>query len=199
MRIHPAILACLAIFIPAQASSHFLLMEPTPTLVLDERGDPQKADPCGGTTRGSTPASNVVTPIRGGSQLHIKVKETVYHPGHYRIALAADPSGLPPEPETVTRNTEKGPYSVSAKIEKNPTPPVLVDGLFVHSERFPSGHIWETDVRIPNIDCENCTLQVIQWMAEHSFNPQGGYSYYHCAELKITADPALPRDQGWIK
>ncbi len=132
-----------------------------------------------------------------GTQLHIKVKETVYHPGHYRVALAADPTHLPEDPETVTRDTEKGPYSVSAKIDSAPKPPVLVDGLFVHSERFPSGHIWETDVRIPNIDCENCTLQVIQWMAEHGFNAQGGYTYHHCAELKISADPALPRDKGW--
>lgn len=197
MRIHPAFFAVFAALVPTQVSSHFLLMEPTPTLILNERGDPQKPEPCGGTTHGSTPASNVVTPVRGGSQLHIKLKETVYHPGHYRIALAADPTGLPPDPETVTRDTEKGPYSVSAKIDKNPKPPVLADGLFVHAERFPSGHIWETDIRIPNIDCENCTLQVIQWMAEHGFNPQGGYTYHHCAELKISADPALPRDEGW--
>lgn len=199
MRFHPALLTALALIIPVEASSHFSLLEPTPTLVLDARGDPQKAEPCGGTTSGSTPASGVVTPVKGGTMLHIKVKETIYHPGHYRIALAADPTGLPADPETVTRDTPKGPYSVSAKIEKDPKPPVLADGLFVHNERFEPGKIWEADVRIPNIDCENCTLQVIQWMAEHSFNPQGGYSYHHCAELKISADPALPVDQGWLK
>lgn len=198
MKFHPAFLSFLAVFIPAEAGSHFLLMEPTPTLMLDDRGDPQKPAPCGGTTSGSTPPSNVVTPVRGGTQLHIKVKETIYHPGHYRIALAADPTDLPDDPETVTRDTPKGPYSVSAKIDKNPKPPVLADGLFIHTERVPSGHIWEADVRIPNIDCEKCTLQIIQWMAEHGFNPQGGYTYHHCAELKITADPAQPVDRGWL-
>ncbi len=197
MRLHPAFIASLVILIPVQASSHFVLLEPTPTLVLDDRGNPQKPEPCGGTTHGSNPATAAVTPIRGGSQLHIKVVETVYHPGHYRIALAGDAGGLPADPETVTRPTDKGPYSVSAKIETKPKPPVLVDGLFAHTERFPSGHIWETDVRIPNIDCDNCTLQVIQWMAEHGFNADGGYTYHHCAELKITADPKLPREPDW--
>ena len=199
MKFHPALLTFLTVFIPLQANSHFALLEPTPTLVLDERGDPQKPEPCGGTTSGSAQPTKVVTPIKGGTQLHIKVKETVYHPGHYRIALAAQPLDLPADPETVTRETEKGPYSVSAKIEKDAKPPIIADGVFVHTERVPSGTIWETDVRIPNIDCEKCTLQVIQWMAEHRFNPEGGYTYHHCAELKITADPALPRDAGWLK
>lgn len=199
MKFHPAYLSLLALFAPVEASSHFYLMEPTPTLTQDERGNPQKAEPCGGTKSGSTPPTNVVTPVKGGAQFHIKIKETVYHPGHYRVALAGQPLDLPADPETVTRETEKGPRSVSAKIDPNPRPPVLADGLFVHTERVPPGHIWETDVRIPNIDCENCTLQVIQWMADHSFNPEGGYTYHHCAELKITADPAMPRDQGWLK
>ncbi len=198
MKPHPFLFAALAAFVPSQSGAHFSLLEPTPTLVLDDRGDPQKPEPCGGTPNGSTPATGVVTPVRGGAQLTIKVKETIYHPGHYRIALAADPDGLPADPETVTRPTERGPYSVSAKIEKDPKPPVLADGLFVHTERVPSGHLWETAVRIPNIDCEKCTLQVIQWMAEHAYNPYGGYSYHHCADLKITADPALPIDQGWL-
>jgi len=198
MKFYPATFSLLVLLTPVAASSHFVLVEPTPTLVLDARGNPQKPEPCGGTTSGSTPATGVVTPIKGGTQLHIKVKETVYHPGHYRIALAAQAANLPPDPETVTRQTEKGPYSVSAKIDKDPKPPVLADGLFVHTERVESGHMWETDVRIPNIDCDNCTLQVIQWMAEHGFNAQGGYTYHHCAELKITADPKLPVDKAWV-
>jgi hypothetical protein len=200
MKLHPATLSLslLALLIPAQARSHFILEEPTATLVLDPRGNPQKPEPCGAAADGSSPTTSVITPVKGGTQLHIKVKETVYHPGHYRVALAGKAADLPPDPETVTRTTEKGPYSVSAKIDKDPKPPVLADGLFVHTERVDSGHVWETDVRIPNIDCDNCTLQVIQWMAEHGFNKEGGYTYHHCAELKITADPKLPVDKAWV-
>jgi hypothetical protein len=31
----------------------------------------------------------------------------------------------------------------------------------------------------------------------HAFNNPGGYSYHHCAELQITADPKKPIDKGW--
>jgi hypothetical protein len=55
----------------------------------------------------------------------------------------------------------------------------------------------ETDVRLPNIDCAHCTLQIIQFMEEHGENRDGRFTYHHCADLKITADPTLPIDGGW--
>ena len=57
--------------------------------------------------------------------------------------------------------------------------------------------IWETDIQLPNLTCAKCTLQVIQFMAQHGYNQPGGYSYHHCADLQITADPAKPVDKGW--
>ena len=75
------------------------------------------------------------------------------------------------------------------------TTPVLADGLFAHTAR--SETPFETDIQLPNINCKKCTLQVVQWMAEHAFNNPGGYSYHHCADLQITADPSKPLDKGW--
>ena len=77
---------------------------------------------------------------------------------------------LPPDPETTTRESPRGPLSVAAKIDPNPKPPVLVDGLFVHTERPAPGSFHEADIRLPNINCDKCTLQVIQWMGEHRLN-----------------------------
>jgi hypothetical protein len=87
---------------------------------------------------------------------------------------------------------------VSAKIQDPPQIPVLADGLFVHSTR-PTGQMdpFETDVQLPNINCRRCTLQIVQFMAEHGFNNPGGYSYHHCASLQITADSKKPLDTGW--
>jgi hypothetical protein len=34
-------------------------------------------------------------------------------------------------------------------------------------------------------------------MAEHGRNSDGDFSYHHCAELQITADPAKPVDRAW--
>jgi hypothetical protein len=57
--------------------------------------------------------------------------------------------------------------------------------------------IFEADIQLPNITCAKCTLQVLQFMAEHAYNQPGGYSYHHCADLQITADPSKPIDTGW--
>ena len=50
----------------------------------------------------------------------------------------------------------------------------------------------ETDVEIPNINCEKCTLQVIEFMGAHGFNKDGGYTYHHCADLQIRANGNKP-------
>jgi hypothetical protein len=178
---------------------HFKLVEPASWLIESERGDPQKTGPCGGSNTDWGKPSYAVTKVVGGQKLHLKVQETIYHPGHYRVALAVNsPTELPLDPETTTRDGERGPISVSAKIQEPPQIPVIADGLFVHATR-PTGQMapFEADVQLPNISCRKCTLQVVQFMAEHAFNNPGGYSYHHCAELQITADPTKPIDRGW--
>ena len=75
--------------------------------------------------------------------------------------------------------------------------PLHADGLFMHHEREPTPIECEVEIRVPNINCDRCWLQVIQWMAEHAYNNPGACSYHHCAHLKITADDSLPLDEGW--
>ena len=193
------LVAGLTMAVQSAASAHFKLLEPASWLVESERGDPQKAGPCGGSNTDWGKPSYIVGKAVGGSKLHIKIQETIYHPGHYRIALAVNsPTELPPDPQVATRDSERGPQSVSATIQNPPVVPVLADGLFVHAER-PTGTMapFETDVTLPNISCRRCTLQVVQFMAEHAFNNPGGYSYHHCADLQITRDPAKPAAAGW--
>ena len=202
---------------PLRIGAHFKLLEPASWLVENALGDPQKAAPCGGPppalgnapVAGNAPVvplSNAVTKVVGGSKLHLKVQETIYHPGHYRVALAVNSRNeLPPDPFTYERTTERGPYSVWAVIQSPPQIPVIADGLFPHYTRPlrpASGAaaepvFFEADIQLPNIACPKCTLQVIQFMAEHSYNQPGGYSYHHCADLQITADPSKPIDEGW--
>jgi hypothetical protein len=114
------------------------------------------------------------------------------------VALAVNSlDELPPDPETATRESPRGPLSASAPVDLNPEPPVLADGLFVHAVRPAPGSFHEADIRLPNINCEKCTLQIIQWMSEHLRNADGDFSYHHCAALKITANPALAIDTRW--
>jgi len=178
------------------ADAHFTLLEPASWLIENKLGDPQKMGPCGGTSADAGMPSNAIGQVKGGQKLKIKVMETVYHPGHYRIALAVNSrSELPPDPDVVTRESEKGPRSVSASIQNPTKPPVLVDGLWAHTAR--TTEPFETEIELPNINCKKCTLQVIQFMAEHGKNPDGDYSYHHCADLQITADPAKAIDARW--
>lgn len=182
----------------APASAHFILVAPDSWIEANVLGDPQKAAPCGTSAITAGTPTNKVTAMRGGDLLHIKIKETIYHPGHYRIALAVkDRAELPADPEATTREGPRGPISVSAKIDPAPKPPVLADGLFVHRERPAPDTFWETDVKLPNINCDKCTVQIIQFMEEHGLNREGDFTYHHCADLKITANPGLPLDKGW--
>ena len=183
---------------PSIVDAHFTLIAPESWLVQNRLGDPQKAAPCGGTSADPGTPTNIVGKVQGGQMLHVKVQETVYHPGHYRIALAVNSRAeLPPDPETTTRETERGPWSVSARIQNPVQPPVLADGLWAHTDRSAIAQPFETDVMIPNINCEKCTLQIIQFMAEHGRNRDGDFSYHHCADLQITADPSKPLDTRW--
>ena len=181
------------LFAPTVLDAHFTLIAPASWLVENRLGDPQKAGPCGGTSADAGTPTNAVTKVQGGSTLHVKVQETVFHPGHYRIALAVNSRAeLPPDPEVVTRQTERGDWSVSAPIQQPPAPPILADGLWAHTDRAAIAQPFETDITLPNITCEKCTLQIIQFMAEHGRNRDGDFSYHHCADLQITADPSKP-------
>jgi hypothetical protein len=188
----------------AGADAHFVLVSPAASLVQNRLGDPQKTAPCGGVSanpgRGTAAnpgvPSGAVTSVKGGTNLPLLVQETIYHPGHYRVALARTAAQLPPDPVVTTAETEKGTRSQSAVIQNPPVAPVLLDGLFAHTER-PTQN-FEGQIPIPNINCANCVLQVIEFMADHpGIAVDGGHSYHHCAILNITADPTKPIDTRW--
>ena len=173
--------------------AHFHLIEPASWIQESALGDPQKMAPCGGVSSDPGKPTGAVTNVAGGEKLHIKLKETVFHPGFYRVALAVNSRDeLPPDPEVKTESTARGPRSVSAAIHYPPMPPVLADGLFPHTAKFDNEV--ETDVDIPNITCSKCTLQIVEFMASHGLNKDGDYSYHHCATLQIHANPDKPID-----
>src|SRR5687767_759330 len=125
------------------ADAHFVLVQPAASLIQNRLGDPQKIGPCGGVSANpgrGTPAnpgvpSGAITELKGGSTINLLVQETIFHPGHYRVALARTAAELPPDPMVTTQQTEKGVRSASAVIQNPPVAPVLADGLFVHTER----------------------------------------------------------------
>jgi hypothetical protein len=187
-RIFKLTAACL--LLSATASAHFTIIEPPPaSTAKDGKGDA----PCGPGMN-----SNVVTAVEGGHEIDLVVDETVNHGGFYRVALAlADASELPPD-NTVYDSKGNvlppaGPgNSDHADYETTPKFPVLADHLFAH-EQSAAAAKYMGKVMLPNVNCDKCILQVIEFMAPHGSNgPKAGYFYHNCANLKITADPALP-------
>ncbi|HEY6079416.1 MAG TPA: SCE4755 family polysaccharide monooxygenase-like protein, partial [Polyangiaceae bacterium] len=159
------------------ASAHFDLKAPLPSTTSTNGG--KGAAPCGPDA-----SSAVITPVMGGSQIAVTVNETVYHPGHYRIALSInsrdeiDPSKPGGLQEPVVKNMQGMPImtgnSVSADIQNPPVFPVLADGIFAHTAESPTD--FTQMITLPNVNCDKCTLQVIEFMADHS----PPYFYRHC-------------------
>lgn len=190
VRLLQSILVVTTLSLAGTASAHFQLKAPLPSKGNDETGG-KGPKPCG-----PDDASAVITPVTGGSMLEIKIDETVHHPGHYRVALAlksrdeldpSKPGGLK-EPDVLNGQgmvITTG-NSVSAKIQSPVVFPVLADGILAHTAEFNGDQT--AMIPIPNVNCDKCTLQVIEFMAQHAPD----YFYRHCADLKITADPGKP-------
>jgi len=178
-RLHVAI-AAVAVLAPLSALGHFILDAPACWMSQDASGLPLKLGPCG-DEGGGTP-TNAVTPFHPGDTVSITVDEVIYHPGHYRVALSVNNrSELPPEPVVIDGGTSP---CGAAAIENPVVFPVLADDVLDHSAPFTSPQTFQ--VTLPtNVTCTHCTLQIIEFMAEHPLNIPGGCFYHHCADISI--------------
>jgi hypothetical protein len=168
---------------PKVASAHFILKAPASWMSQDSAGAPEKLGPCG-DEGGGTP-TGIVTAFQSGQSITVTIDEVVFHPGHYRVALAVnDRSELPAEPPvTATPATPCG----SVPIESPPVFPVLADDLFDHTTPFTTPQ--SAQITLPsNVTCTHCTLQVIEFMSDHPLNNPGGCFYHHCADISIGVD-----------
>ena len=163
----------------ATAHAHFILTSPPAAHEQNLLGDPQKAPPCG--DNGTAVATGVLTDYKGGDVVTITIDETIFHPGHYRIAIAVnDISELPEEPPVTPNDTPCG----TTPIQDPPVFPVLADGVFLHDQPFDQPQSF--DITLPaDLNCDNCTLQVIQFMSNHGLNNPGGCFYHHCANISV--------------
>lgn len=157
------------------AHAHFVLSAPPSLMSQDALGNPQKTGPCG-DEGGGTP-TGALTAYNPGDTVTITVDETVFHPGHYRVALAVnDPSELPDEPPVTPGASECG----STVVQDPPTFPILADGQLDHTKAFSGPQTFT--VKLPtNVTCKHCTLQVLEFMSSHG----APCFYHHCANISI--------------
>jgi len=160
-----AFAALLLLAAPAVASAHIQLMSPAP------RSLEQKEQHCGpaNSTRGAN-----VTVLTPGAMLEVKWNETINHPGYYRISFDVDGQDftIPPAPNNTTANTN-----------------VLVD-LIADRATTLGNNAYTQMVQLPNVTCENCTLQLIQLMTDkppYTTDALSDDIYFQCADIALRA------------
>ncbi len=147
---------------PWEAAAHLGLDAPTSRYGPDTL----KTGPCG--VNGGERSSNV-TYFEPGETIEIFWNEYVEHPGHYRIAFDADGDDDFVDPPTMT------------DLYSNEV--VLLDGI---PDQGRDNRNYSATVTLPDISCDNCTLQVIQVMYDKPpYTTPGNDIYYQCADLVL--------------
>jgi MYXO-CTERM domain-containing protein len=150
----------LVVFCSAGALAHIQLTFPA------ARTAAQKYGPCGGV--GSV-RGDVVTSFAPGETIVVTWKETIGHPGHYRVSF--DPDG---QDDFVDPASFDDLYTA---------PSVLLDDI----ADKPGTTAYTAEITLPDIECDNCTLQLIQVMTDKPPYGDGNDLYYQCADVVLTS------------
>ncbi|MDD9940116.1 MAG: hypothetical protein OXU20_03540 [Myxococcales bacterium] len=149
---------------------------------------------------GSQRGTNVYT-YRPGATINISVRETISHPGYFRIAFDADGDDDFPVPEGTSGefgDCMGDPACGEGKEDYCSNETVLLDNLDPHaSAGFLTQETYTWSVTLPNIECDNCTLQIIQMMNDFNFHPRpypADDIYYHCIDLVLSNDAPETND-----
>lgn len=163
-----------------RAEAHLDLTEPPSRYGPDVSKQP----PCGQT--GGTRTDNTTT-YRPGETITVKWNEYVDHPGHFRIAFDADGDDDFVDPICLAGCDTRTPT-----VEMNSNAAVMLDGI---ADR--NGGDYEVEVTLPDVECEACTLQVIQVMYDKPpYTLPGNEMYYQCADLVLRVDGTEDDDGG---
>jgi hypothetical protein len=170
-----------------------------------------KAGPCG--KAGGTRGPNVYT-YAPGQKITVSVVESIPHPGYFRLAFDDDGDNAFIEPASIkpidpARKCPNGPTDRCGTSDFYNSPAVLpgMDNLNPHlTAALGTKYTWE--VALPDVQCSNCTLQVIQVMEDDlthgPYDPTPGVGvadiYHQCVDivLKRPADAGTggPSDAG---
>lgn len=188
----------------SSASAHIRLMGD-----LQARGGDEKSIPCDGPK-----GSNVYT-FEPGATVTLTLEEYIPHDSYFRIAFdndsstamdLKDPVSIDPiNPNRVAAGGIGSPRAGSPKCladmkdncgqsdfcnMKSPTGPmVLYDNIEPHLDAASKGSYTWT-IKLPNIECESCVIQVIQVMEDIQFGFHGPYDgandvYHRCVDVKL--------------
>lgn len=167
--VHIALLLAIVGLSPVEANAHLDLVSPTSRYGPDVL----KTGPCG--VAGGERTEHI-TYYEPGQTIEVRWDEYVDHPAHYRIAFDDDGDDDFADPATMT------------ELYSNHT--VLLDGI---ADEGAGQRDYVATVTLPNITCDNCTLQVIQVMYDKPpYITPGNDIYYQCADLVLREGAGPP-------
>jgi hypothetical protein len=175
---------------PAVALAHSKLYQPTP--VNDNDANKTTTAPCG-----TIPAMPVVTQFTPGGDLQVSWYETVNHVGWFELRFAQNGPG-----DCTLTNTGSNTDPTSTATEDpihrvcptTLTAPIMDPNDVGINEADPK--TWKKytqTVKMPNVSCTDCILQLVQWMG--SGTPTTYTPYYSCARI-TTGAPSGPADMA---
>jgi hypothetical protein len=168
--------------ISSLASAHIGLSAPLARAQAPMQGNVKSA-PCGQTTDGRTSGVTVFQP---GQVVTVSWVEYVNHPSYFRVAFQPDGDSFPmrqnvPQSNSVPETADQQ-LSAEQAVFAGSTAQLLA---VVQDNNTSTTATLSTQVTLPNVPCENCTLQVVQVMYNNP--PQDGGGYYQCADIAIRA------------
>lgn len=140
-----------------------------------QRYPDQKQGPCG--RENGTRTDNVTT-LEAGATIDVTWDETVEHGGHFRISFDADGHDDFVDP---TNASDTNPTVLENSIPDR----VVSDG----------NRGYTASVTLPDVECDSCTLQLIQVMTTSSTYTSGDL-YFQCADLVLTRGTSGGPDAG---
>jgi hypothetical protein len=154
------------------AQAHISLDTPTSRYFLSSSRQADqnklKSGPCGASGDKRTTNTALITPFKPGEKITVTWRETIQHPGHFRIAFDNDGQDFPLPGEALPTGVV-----------------VLADNIADKSGA--SGLSYSQDVTLPNIECSNCTLQLIQVMTTGDPPYKAGDLYFNCADIVLSS------------
>jgi hypothetical protein len=112
---------------------------------------------------GGVARTNSPVVLQSGATVEVQFSETINHPGYFRIAFSP---------------------AADAGFDQN----VLVDNI----AEVPATRNYTQTITLPDIECDDCTLQLIQVMTDR--DPPT--NYYSCADIQLTATGTAPPPGG---
>jgi uncharacterized protein (TIGR03382 family) len=178
-------LAATALTLLGSNLAHAHIHLTSPLARTDSMTGDQKDQHCG--VNGQVRNAARVTTYKPGETITVTWLETINHPGYYRIAFQpnGDVFGIPA--------AGNGPPAGFPSVDE--TGLTDATGAIILADRIPDGML-STQITLPNMECNNCTLQFIQVMTDKPPYTTAANSddiYFNCADITLsnTAPPAV--------